>query len=338
MTTPERVADNVNRALHAVLDRDPRVCVLGEDVADPYGGAFKVSRGLSTRHPRSVFTTPISEGAIVGVAAGLALCGQRPIVEMMFGDFVALAFDQILNFATKSVSMYGHPVAMHLVIRCPTGGHRGYGPTHSQSPQKHLIGIPHLALAEMSPFHDNVAVLTGLLDRGAPAVLIEQKTLYPERMYVDGVVDDIFSFDFVGPDRAFARVFIDDPDEFDVVVIAPGGLTGRALAAARELLLDLEIRTQILVPSLLYPFALGPVSPILERADRICVVEEGTAGGGWGSEVVRLIYDRLWGRLRNRVVLVQSRDSIIPSAAHLEAEVLVQAATIRRAIGEAVHG
>src|SRR5437879_5612185 len=102
---PQRVGENLNRALDRALAGDRRVTLLGEDVLDPYGGAFKISRGLSTRHPGSVLGTPISESAVMGVAAGLALCGERPIVEVMFGDFLALGFDQLLNFATKSVAM-----------------------------------------------------------------------------------------------------------------------------------------------------------------------------------------------------------------------------------------
>jgi pyruvate/2-oxoglutarate/acetoin dehydrogenase E1 component len=336
VTALERVSDNLNRALHVALGADSRVCLLGEDVLDPYGGAFKISRGLSTRHPDSVVTTPISESGIMGVAAGLALCGDRPIVEVMFGDFIALGFDQLLNFATKSVSMYGHRVPMHLVVRCPVGGNRGYGPTHSQSPHKHLVGIPHLALFEVSPFHDNVPLLERLLDRDAPCVLFENKTLYAASMYAGGVVDDLFRYDYLDPAHELARAFIEDPDEPDVVIIAAGGITVRALAAARELFLEHELRCQLLVPSRLYPFDLDPLLPTLARAGWVCLVDEGTAGGTWAGEVTRQVYDRLWGVLRNPVVLVTSRDSVIPSAAHLESRVLVQSATIEHALREAV--
>lgn len=331
----ERVSDNLNRALHAILEKDTRVCLLGEDLLDPYGGAFKISRGLSSRHPDSVLTTPISEGAVVGVAAGLALCGDRPIVEIMFGDFLTLGFDQLVNFATKSVAMYGRRLPMHMVIRCPVGGNRGYGPTHSQSPHKHLLGVPHLGLFELSPFHDNVALLERLVSRGEPCVLFENKTLYGGVMYAGGVVDELFRYDFLDGDAGCARVFIEDPDNVDVAVIAPGGMVARALAAALELFLEYELTCQIIVPSRLYPFDLGPLLPTLSRARRICVVDEGTAGGTWAGEVARCIYDRLWGVLRSPVVLVTSAGSVIPSAPHLEARVLVQADTIQRALREA---
>ncbi|RSM70913.1 alpha-ketoacid dehydrogenase subunit beta [Actinoplanes sp. ATCC 53533] len=326
----------MNRALHVALARDPRVCVLGEDIADPYGGAFKITKGLSTRFPGQVMTTPISEAGIVGVAGGLALSGDRPIVEMMFGDFVSLAFDPILNFLSKSVGMYGRRVPMHAVIRCPVGGNRGYGPTHSQSPQKHLIGVPHLGLFEVSPFHDNTALLHRLLADGEPRVLFENKVLYTERTYSDGVVDELFSYDFPASPDGYARLFVEDPEDADVVVIAPGGLTSRVLAAARQLLLRHEIVCQIIVPAQLYPFDAQSLPPVLARAGRVVVVEEGTSGGGWGAEVAAAIYPLLWGRLTRPIRLVTSRDSVIPAARHLENEVLVQTETVYRAILETV--
>ena len=323
----ERVAASLNRALHAVLAADATVQVLGQDILDPYGGAFRVTKGLSTRFPDRVVGTPISEGATLGVAAGLALCGHRPIVEVMFGDFLALGFDQLLNFLTKSVSMYGRRVPMPVVVRCPVGGNRGYGPTHSQSPQKHFIGIPHLALFELSPFHDAQELLTRLVARAEPCLLFEDKTLYGERTYADGVVDDLFSYDMVAG-TSHARVFIEAPDVFDVVLIAPGGLTQRVLAAARDLFLEAELRCQVIVPVELHPFDLDPLIPTLVRAELVGVVEEGTAGGTWGSGLARLMYERLWRRLRRPILLVNSVDSVIPTAAHLEREVLVQATTI----------
>jgi pyruvate/2-oxoglutarate/acetoin dehydrogenase E1 component len=336
----ERVGENLNRALAHAIGNDRRVILIGQDVLDPYGGAFKISAGLSSRYPDSLIGTPISESGVLGVAAGLALCGERPIVEVMFGDFLALGFDPILNFATKSVAMYGHRVPMHLVVRCPVGGNRGYGPTHSQSMHKFLLGIPHLALFEMSQFHDNIRVLANLLDCGEPCILFEDKSLYGQPMFVTGdiaagAVDEIFSFNFVDPERQFARVCAEGSDGTGFMIIAPGGTFGRALAAARELLLDFEHDCQIIVPSRLYPLDLAPLLAILEQADRVCIVEESTAGGGWAGDLAGRIYDRLWGSLRNRVIQVCSRPSIIPAAAHLECEVLVQSDTIRNALLEA---
>jgi pyruvate dehydrogenase E1 component beta subunit len=333
VSRPERVAENLNRALHNLFDNDPRAYLIGEDIADPYGGAFKITRGMSTRFPGRVLTSPLSEGGIVGVGAGLALMGDTAVVEIMFGDFVALAFDQLLNFASKSVSMYGRTIPMRMVVRCPSGGNRGYGPTHSQSLHKHFVGIPRLSLFEVSPFHDNTDVFAAMLDRGEPCVLFEDKVLYTRPMYSGGTVDGLFRYEFVGGTDV-ARVYaVDDAPEW--TVIAPGGLTERVLAAARSLLVKRETVCEILIPSRLYPFDLEPLRPLLTRTGGICVVEDGTADGSWGEHVAQMVHSGLWGRLRRPVRLVGSARDIIPTAPHLERRVVVQDSTIEQALAEA---
>ena len=154
--------------------------LLGEDVLDPYGGAFGVTKGLSDRFPGRVLTTPIAEGGIVGAGVGLALRGRRPIVEIMFGDFITLAVDQLVNHAAKFRAMYGGRVTVPLVVRTPMGGRRGYGPTHSQSLEKLLLGVPGLRVIAPSVFHDPGAILRDAVLHGdTPTLLVEHKLLYP---------------------------------------------------------------------------------------------------------------------------------------------------------------
>jgi len=141
---PTTVLDSLNDCLHRVFQDDPTVLLIGEDVLDPYGGAFRVTRGLSTAYPGRVLAAPISEAGIVGVAAGFALRGFHPVVEIMFGDFLTLAADQVINHLSKFRWMYNDQVSLPLVIRTPMGGRRGYGPTHSQTLEKLFIGVPGL--------------------------------------------------------------------------------------------------------------------------------------------------------------------------------------------------
>jgi pyruvate dehydrogenase E1 component beta subunit len=320
-----RVAENLNAALHTMLERDPGLHLLGEDVLDPYGGAFGVTRGLSTRFPDRVLTTPISENAVTGVAAGLALAGDSAIVEIMFGDFATLAFDQLVNFAAKSVSMYGTRVPMPMVVRCPMGGGRGYGPTHSQSLQKHFIGVPHLALYEVSPFRDNAEVLAEMLALEEPCVLFEDKVLYTRPM---DEVEPPFTLQQRG---GVARIGL--TDEPDCVIVAGGGVAHRVLEAMRGLLLEEEIVCTLLVPSRLYPVELD-----LPPTRHVFVVEESTAGGTWGAEVARVVHERHWRELARPVTLIHSADSVIPTAPHLEREVLVGASAVHRVIRETLRG
>ncbi len=157
--------------MHAIFDARDDVYLLGEDVLDPYGGAFKVTQGLSDRFPERVLTTPISEGGMFGVAAGMSLRGLRPILEIMFGDFIALGLDQVVNGISKFREMYDDQVTVPLVVRTPMGGRRGYGPTHSQSLEKLLLGIPNICVVAGSECHDLGALLAHAVEDDAPGVL-----------------------------------------------------------------------------------------------------------------------------------------------------------------------
>lgn len=339
MAVRRRVAESLNAALAAALAGDPRLYLLGEDILHPYGGAFKVTRELSTRFPRQVIGTPISEAGIVGVAGGLALAGNKAIVEIMFSDFATLAFDQVVNFAAKSVTMYGRRVPMHLLVRCPTGGNRGYGPTHSQSLQKHFIGVPSLAVYELSPFHDPADLLPGILRAGTPAILFEDKVLYTSWLRTRGYVDGLFRYEHVGGWPGSARIRLaEDPSDPDCVLIAPGGLAERALAAMRELLVEHETGCELYVPARLHPVDVDPLLKAAERAGRVLVVEDSTTGGTWGADVAHALHTRLWGRLHQPVRLLHAADSVVPTAPHLERETLVQADSIAAAVGAMCHG
>jgi 2-oxoisovalerate dehydrogenase E1 component len=323
----ERVVDNINRALHALMRADSRYVFLGEDVMDPYGGAFKVARGLSSTYPDRVLSTPISELGIAGMGNGLALAGHRPIVEFMFGDFIFLAFDQILNFAAKSVTMYGEHCPHPVLFRCPIGGHRGYGPTHSQSVQKYFIGVPNLDLYEASPMHDCATLLPLVFEQGNPAILFENKVMYPQPMLRPGMLDDLFTLDFVDPWTA--RVTLDAHPT--VWMIATGGMFSTCLKAARALFLEHEIEAGIVVPFRLYPFDTAVAAPLLSGAEAIFTVEEGSGGGSWGDEVASALLRDVPG-FTVPVGRIHSADSIIPSAQHLERLALVTPESIVRQI------
>ena len=164
---------------------DPRVVVLGEDILDPYGGAFKVTKGLSTKFPDRVLTTPISESAIVGLASGMAIRGLRPIAELMFGDFMMLAGDQLVNHAAKFQWMYNDQVRVPMVVRAPMGARRGYGPTHSQSIEKHFMGAPGLWLVAPSVIGNPGELLMTAVASDQPVVFIESKTCYSRALVTD---------------------------------------------------------------------------------------------------------------------------------------------------------
>ncbi|HLE73682.1 MAG TPA: hypothetical protein VI688_05515, partial [Anaerolineales bacterium] len=173
------VLESLNRGLHQAFSQDARVYLIGEDLLDPYGGAFKVSQGLSSKYPDRVWTSPVSEAALAGVGAGMALRGLKAVVEIMFGDFSALIADQLINSISKFRGMYNGQVEVPLVIRTPMGGRRGYGPTHSQTLEKLYLGVPGLRTLAANALADPGNLLCkAILQDPAPVLFIENKLLY----------------------------------------------------------------------------------------------------------------------------------------------------------------
>ncbi|MBO0881381.1 MAG: hypothetical protein J2P17_13740, partial [Mycobacterium sp.] len=328
---PPRVAESLNRTLHRAFKHHADLFLLGQDVCDPYGGAFGITRGLSTAHPSRVLSTPISENATMGVASGLAMAGHRVIVEVMFADFLPLAFDQILNLVSKTVSMYGVHTPMRVIIRCPVGGRRGYGPTHSQSPQKHFIGIPHLALYELSPFHDIDRTFTELLERDEPSILFEDKVSYTERCYPSTDVDERYRRDKLDHNWIHLRGRT-GIGRAPMVLIASGGAARRALQAANTLRTEDNLDVHVLIPARLYPVDVDPILELITAAHGVWVAEESTRGGTWGTEMAAHIHDVAWAELDAPVQLISSADSVIPAALHLERGVVLQAETVIQAV------
>ena len=177
-----RLAVALNEVFAELMREHEKMHLIGEDLLSPYGGAFKVTRGLSDTFPGRVRNTPISEACIVGVGTGLGLMGYYPFVEIMFGDFVGLAFDQIVNHAAKFQQMYNQQVVTNVVIRTPMGGGRGYGPTHSQTLDRHFLGTPGLRVLAMNTLTAPGHLYRPLLGpRSGPTLVIENKLLYGVR-------------------------------------------------------------------------------------------------------------------------------------------------------------
>ena len=322
-------------ALRAALNEDDRVILLGEDLIDPYGGAFKVTRGLSTDFPGRVRSTPISEGAIAGLSAGLALSGYRPIAEIMFGDFLTLCFDQIVNHIAKYEAMYNGKVTCPVIIRTPSGGGRGYGPTHSQSLEKHFFGVPHLRVVGSSLVHEPTAVLRALLAQNSPVLLIEHKLLYPLHLLlpVGGRIESDIAEVHVSADglptvsiRAVPR------EDCSFTVLAYGYQAELARRALSRLAVVEEIFGELVVPSQISPLDWEPIDASVNVTRSLLVIEEGVDGFAWGSEVAARISSHFFGKLRRPVVTAASDPTVIPSSKMLEAEMLMTFERVEQAI------
>jgi 2-oxoisovalerate dehydrogenase E1 component len=278
-----RIDEGIRTALCAAMENDERVILLGEDIEDPYGGAFKVTRGLSNRFPRQVHNTPISEAAIVGMGNGLALAGQKPVVEIMFGDFMLLAADQWANHAAKFAGMYDHQVRVPLIVRTPMGGYRGYGPTHSQCLEKHFLGLPGTRVIALHKRCDPGSLYQNLLSANdRPTLVVENKMLYAKKAHSVPPA----GFKISKTDEPFPITRVQSPGKSILTIVAYGGMAELAETAAVNLWEEEELACELLIPSQLYPLQLAPFLESIEQTGRLLVVEEGQGFAAWGSELI----------------------------------------------------
>ena len=329
--SPTTVLDSLNKGLHQALEDNPRVFLLGEDILDPYGGSFKVTRGLSTAFPDRVLTTPISEAGITGIAGGMALRGMRPVVEIMFGDFITLIADQLVNHLTKFNGMYHDQVETPVVIRTPMGGRRGYGPTHSQTLEKLYLGVPNLTV--LAPFHlrgDETIGTPGQLLYDAitildqPVLFVENKLQYLLKLQSKA---DLADFEISESNRddkmrqPFYQMKIKSAPKPHITLAAYGYMAYLALQAVHNLAFEDEIFCELMVPTCLAPFKLAPLFDSTLKTTRLLTIEEGTHTMGWGAEVLARTAEALGPGLR-RAGRVASKETIIPAAPQLEEKCL----------------
>ena len=314
----ERVVNRIYAGLREALERDDRVFLLGEDIEGPYGGAFKATKDLSLLFPGRVKNTPISELAITGVANGLALAGMRPVLEIMFGDFILLAADQIINHAAKFEYMYGGRVKVPLVLRTPMGGMRGYGPTHSQSLEKHLLGIPGTRVLALHHRFDPAETYRRLLGDSVPllpTIVIENKTLYGEKASAQAP-DGLKWFH---SDHDFPLSYLCMQGKPDATIFCYGGLLPLVERAVEKLLVQHDIAVEIVAIQQLYPLQEHALLAPAQKSGKLLLLEEGHGFCGFTAELAAG-FARADGSLRIR--RVTSMPQHIPSAKPLELAVL----------------
>jgi len=316
--TPSRqtVREALNRALHRLLASDDRALVIGQDLCDPYGGAFKVTAGLSTAFPSRVIPTPISEAAIVGSAIGLSLAGARPIVEIMFGDFLTLAVDQLLNHAVKLAGGSGH--RLPLVVRTPTGGRRGYGPTHSQSLEGLISAIPGMTVVVPSHRHDPAILLERAVgDWPYPTVFFEHKALYG--LTVDRATYEEVESDPRDPAADLFPILMRGSARPDVTLVTYGGMLPVVEAVADRLAAE-ELAVRVVALSLLAPFPQHTIAGLLAGdGEHTMLIEEAPPAYGVGAECGAVLLEH---GCRGHFLRIGAPPVPIPAARSLEADVL----------------
>jgi 2-oxoisovalerate dehydrogenase E1 component len=327
--TARRINELIYTALSEQMEKNSRIILLGEDIEHPYGGAFKVTRDLSARFPDRVRNTPISEATIVGIGNGLALKGCIPICEIMFGDFLLLAADQIVNHAAKFKYMYNEQVTIPLIIRTPMGGRRGYGPTHSQCLEKHFLGIPDtqiIALNECCNPEKIYHTLLTTIDR--PTLVIENKLLYAKRA---GALN-VLGYSTLLSNEPYPTVKITAQNSPTVTVFCYGGSLTEVEKAIHTLFYEHEICVEVICPTRIYPLQMQPLLESLTKTKKLLIFEEGQGFAALGAEVIAQIAAHDASLLSGGLQRIAAAEHPIPASGWLEQAALPQSETIVKAI------
>jgi len=310
----------INKALSDAMAADENVILMGEDIADA-GGSFKATRGLLEQFgPMRVRDTPISESAIVGAAVGAALSGLKPVVEIMFMDFVTLAMDALVNQAAKSRFMFGGQASVPMVVRLPHGGGLNAGPQHSQCLEAWFAHIPGLKVLCPATVEDAYSLLRAAIDDPDPVVFVENKALYA----MAGDLPDQPGKAMIGQARV-AR------EGSDVTVVTYGATLFNCLKAADELA-GHGISTEVIDLRSLQPWDKETVLASVAKTHRAVVAHEAVRSFGIGAEIAAVIGEEGFDDLDAPVGRVGAPFMPVPFARSLESRFIPGAAAIRTAV------
>ncbi len=293
----------IREALHEEFARDPRVFLFGEDIAT-YGGAFGVTKGFVQKYgPERIRNTPMSEAALMGVAAGCAIAGMRPIVEIMFMDFLTLCMDQLLNHAAKYYHVSHGQLKVPLVLRTAAGAGRGYGATHSQSLEPLLLCIPGIKIVYPSTPADAKGLLKSAIRDNNVVIFIENKLLYATKGLVpeEEYLLPLGEAQIVQPGR-------------EVTLITYSRYVQESIAAVKESAVDGEV----IDLRCLAPLDMHTITTSVRKTGKVIIVEEGHLTGGVGAEIACRIMQECFDYLDAPIQRLAAKDLPIPCSPSLE--------------------
>jgi pyruvate dehydrogenase E1 component beta subunit len=303
-------------ALEEEMERDPSVFVVGEGIGER-GGSYKVTEGLLARFgPNRVIDTPLSEAGFVGLGVGAAITGQRPVVEMLFIDFLLLAMDQVINQAAKYRFMSGGEGRVPLVIRTQGGTGNSLAGQHSQSLEALYYHIPGLKVVMPAIPRDAKGLLKSAIRDEDPVIFIEHKQLY----MTDGEVPEE---DYLIP---LGEAEVKRPGS-DATLVAWSHMTLKSLQAAEELAAE-GVSVEVVDLRTLVPMDIGCVLDSVRRTGRLVIAQEAVKRGGVGSDIAAMVAEQAYDSLRAPIVRVAGKNTVIPFNLALEQAAVPQVADI----------
>ncbi len=316
----DRVSTRINLFFHEVMKKDKRVLFIGEDVLSPYGGAFKVASGLSEKFPANVISTPISEQAITGVSNGLALSGFRPFLEIMFGDFITLSMDQIINHASKFYHMYNKQIKCPIVIRTPMGGGRGYGPTHSQTLDKFLVGIDKVSVVALNCFIDPKTIYEDIYENDKhPVIVIENKVDYGR------IVGSKQNENYIveRENKCYPSVKCSPIQDLPTLtIVSYGGVASDVFDSLTDIFYETEMIPELIIISKISPLNIDPIVQSVNITNKLLVVEEGSSPFGIAAEIITSVIEEIGNENLTILKRIGAIPIPVPSSQLLENAVL----------------
>ena len=318
------MVDAINHALHEEMQKNEKMVIYGQDIADPKGGVFTATKGLSDSFGKErVFNSPLAESSIVGTAVGMAIAGYKPVVEIQFGDYIWTAMMQIRNEVSVMRYRSNNAWSCPMVIRVPVGGYIHGALCHSQSIDGYFIHMPGIYIAYPSNARDAKGLLKMACRMNDPVLFMEHKGLYRQPYAATEEPNE----DYLLP---FGKAnYVTEGDE--LTVVCWGAMVQKSIDAVNDLSLDndsieiIDIRT-------LNPIDYETIEESIRKTGKILIVYEDNITNGPGAEICSIVSDRYFDLLDGPVRRIASKDSPIPYNWFLEEKVLIQTADIANAI------
>jgi len=321
MTREISFSEAIREAMSQEMRKDPAVFLMGEDVG-PFGGVWGVSYGMFEEFGEErIRDTPISESVIVGAGLGAAMMGMRPIVEIMFGDFLMCAGDQIVNQAAKARFMSGGKAKVPLIIRVTSGAPGSAAAQHSQSPEAWFMNVPGIKIVVPATAADAKGLLRTAIRGEDPVLFFEHKMLYGE----SGAVPE--SEDFMVP---FGQANV-IREGSDVTVVAVGIMVKKALEAAARLEKE-GIQVEVIDPRTLVPLDKDTIIRSVQKTSRVVVAHEAHTRSGPGAEIAAMIAEEAVEYLDGPVMRVGAKNVPLPYSPVLEDFVLPGVEDVEKAV------